>query len=347
MVALAALHGMAVMAVPAAPLIAVGVWWNANTIAHNFVHRPFFRAPSLNLLFSLYQSVLLGFPQTLWRDRHLAHHAGETWTLHWSSQLLVETALVGTFWAILAASNPLFFITAYLPGYTVGLALCMMQGHYEHAGAATSHYGLFYNVLCFNDGYHAEHHADPSVHWTELPRLAAHGAPDSRWPALLRWLDAFDLEALERLVLHVPWMQRFVLDVHRNAFQALLPELQPLRRIAIVGGGLFPRTAIVLRQLVPGAELVVIDANRRNIETARSFVDAGVEFVHARFVPTENLSGGFDLIVIPLSFQGDRQAIYRRPPARAVVVHDWLWRRRGRGRIVSTALLKRLNVVRQ
>jgi hypothetical protein len=72
-----------------------------------------------------------------------------------------------------------------------------------------------------------------------------------------------------------------------------------------------------------------------------------VEFVLARFVPTENLSGGFDLIVIPLSFQGDRQAIYRRPPARAVVVHDWLWRRRGRGRIVSTALLKRLNVVRQ
>jgi hypothetical protein len=103
----------------------------------------------------------------------------------------------------------------------------------------------------------------------------------------------------------------------------------------------------VLRQLVPAAELVVIDANRRNIETARRFVDADVAFVHACFSPTENLAGAFDLVVIPLSFQGDRQAIYCRPPAGAVAVHDWLWRRRGHGRIVSMALLKRLNLVRQ
>src|SRR5437764_1754958 len=41
LVALAALHGVAVVAVPAAPVIAVGIWWNANTIAHNFIHRPF------------------------------------------------------------------------------------------------------------------------------------------------------------------------------------------------------------------------------------------------------------------------------------------------------------------
>jgi hypothetical protein len=49
--------------------------------------------------------------------------------------------------------------------------------------------------------------------------------------------------------------------------------------------------------------------------------------------------------VIPLAFDGDRDAIYRHRPAAAVVVHDWIWRRRGTSRVVSVALLKRLNLV--
>ena len=56
-------------------MIAIGVWWNSNTIAHNFIHRPFFRSRRFNALFSAYLSVLLGIPQVLWRDRHLAHFA--------------------------------------------------------------------------------------------------------------------------------------------------------------------------------------------------------------------------------------------------------------------------------
>ena len=51
--------------------------WNANTIAHNFIHRPFFRARALNTAFSCYLSLLLGFPQSLWRARHLAHHGAQ------------------------------------------------------------------------------------------------------------------------------------------------------------------------------------------------------------------------------------------------------------------------------
>ena len=38
-------------------------------------------------------------------------------------------------------------------------------------------------------------------------------------------------------------------------------------------------------------------------------------------------------------------SIYARPPAKAVFVHDWIWRRRGTSRVVSVALLKRLNLV--
>ena len=92
LVAFAALHGAMLAMWPLAPVIALGVWWNANTIAHNFIHRPFFRSAGINRLFSAALSVLLGIPQTLWRDRHLAHHAGVEWRLRVSPRLGVETA---------------------------------------------------------------------------------------------------------------------------------------------------------------------------------------------------------------------------------------------------------------
>ena len=47
-----------------------------------------------------------------------------------------------------------------------------------------------------------------------------------------------------------------------------------------------------------------------------------------------------------LNARGNRNAIYTQPPAPAVIVHDWIWRRRGTSRIVSLALLKRINLVR-
>ena len=102
LVFLAGLHGLALAVWPTAPLIAVGVWWNANTIAHNFIHRPFFRSIGLNRMFSGALSILLGIPQTLWRDRHLAHHAGAEWRLRVSRQLSVEAALVVCLWTVLA-----------------------------------------------------------------------------------------------------------------------------------------------------------------------------------------------------------------------------------------------------
>jgi len=52
-------------------------------------------------------------------------------------------------------------------------------------------------------------------------------------------------------------------------------------------------------------------------------------------------------VVIPLAFDGSRSAIYRQPPAPAVLVHDWFWRPRGTSVIISHSLLKRLNLVTQ
>jgi fatty acid desaturase len=75
LVLLSLIHGAALVVAPSVPLIAVGLWWNANTISHNFVHLPFFRSSSSNRIYAIYLTVVLGFPQSLWRDRHLAHHA--------------------------------------------------------------------------------------------------------------------------------------------------------------------------------------------------------------------------------------------------------------------------------
>ncbi len=493
LVALTVAHGVTLALWPAAPVIAVGVWWNANTIAHNFIHRPFFRSAAMNRLFSAALSVLLGIPQALWRDRHLAHHAGVPWRLRVSRQLAAETSLVAMLWAVLAWSHPHFFLLAYVPGYLIGLGLCAAQGYWEHAaGEATSHYGFLYNLLCFNDGFHVEHHADPAAHWTVLPGRISAGGQSSRWPALLRWLEVPPLEALERLVLRSPTLQQFVLRCHRRALRSLLEHAPPVRHAVIVGGGLYPRTALILRELLPSARLTIIDCNRRNLETARGLIEGDigggvigdVEFRHQSFTvtragsslppnplprspkreydrgsvthsvaddssslppnplprspkreynrgsvthsvagdgsssppnplpgspmreydrgsdrvadgsssrpnplpgspmreydhgsvtravagssrPPNPLPGSpireydrcsvthsdaddgddFDLTVIPLCLEGDRAAIYLHPPSSIVLVHDWIWRPRGKGAVVSVLLLKRINLV--
>jgi hypothetical protein len=341
---LAAVHGIVLAAWPSLPVVALGVWWNSNTISHNFIHRPFFDRPWQNRIFSAYLSALLGIPQALWRERHLAHHSGARWRLRISPQILMETALVASVWIVLAVSAPRFFFAVYVPGYAIGMALCALQGHYEHATGVVSHYGALYNFLCFNDGYHVEHHRYPGVPWRDLPSRRCASARTSRWPAPLRWLDVFNLEALERIVLRSPRLQRFVLAKHRRAVSALLSEIPSPSRVTVVGGGLYPRSALLLRSLFPSSRISVLDENRVNIDIARRYLPHDIEFTLRHFDSSEHAD--CDLVVIPICFNGNREQVYRNPPARAVLVHDWIWRRRGTGRIVSVFLLKRVNLVR-
>jgi hypothetical protein len=336
-------HGAVLMLIPVIPVIALGVWWNSNTISHNFIHKPFFRSRSLNLLFSVYLSVLLSIPQAIWRDRHVAHHAGVTWTLRITGQITVQVMLILGLHGLLLALCPTFWLMTYMPGYLLGLGLCYVHGYYEHAQGTTSHYGKLYNLLCFNDGYHNEHHADPGVHWTRLPDRVEPGAHVNRWSPLLRWLDALTLESMERWVLHSKCLRTFVLKRHEKAFHALLPHLPTVYRVGIVGGGLFPRTALILQRLMPEAQLVIIDAKRQNLQTVKAFVGAEVQLIHDWYDPERH--HGFDLVVIPLAFIGDRAAMYRCAAAPALLVHDWLWCKRGLSAVVSVLLLKRLNFV--
>ena len=264
-------------------------------------------------------------------------------------QAIVEMVLISALWSVLVWNAPSFFVTTYLPGLGLGLCLCQLQGHYEHVRGTVSHYGCLYNLLFFNDGYHVEHHLRPAEHWTQLPKRKQSGARFSRWPAALRWLELLGLDSLEALVLRSRALQAFVLKKHERAFRIILARLPELRTVGIVGGGMFPRTALILKRLAPAAKLTIVEASGENIRRAKKFLNGDVDF-RQQFYDSCDASGlgwELDLLIVPLAFQGDRAAIYRRPPARHVVVHDWLWRRRGLGVVISWMLFKRLNLVQR
>ena len=151
------------------------------------------------------------------------------------------------------------------------------------------------------------------------------------------------LEALERLVLRSGWLQSFMLNTHERALRKLLPNLRAVRSVAVIGGGMYPRTALILRKLMPHARIRILDASIEHLATARTFLNGGVEFEHSLYRGARQDES--DLLIIPLSFNGNRDAIYQDPPAPAVLVHDWIWSRRGNSTIVSVLLLKRLNLI--
>jgi len=350
LVGLSFAYGAALLLAPSIPLVAIGLWWTSNTVAHNFIHTPFFRSARLNTAYSVFLSALTGIPQTLWRRRHLDHHAGRPCRRDRSGLLAMETGVVAGLWVLLALAASDVFFGIYLPGYAAGLGLCFLQGHYEHARGTTSHYGRAYNLCFFNDGYHVEHHSRPGVHWTGLPRLGAANERRSRWPPVLRWLDAFSLEGLERLVLRSSWLQRFVLARHERALRRVLEELPRVAQVTIVGGGLFPRTLLILRQLLPEASLTIVEQRAEHIAAAQAFLtrrseadDGAVRFAERTFDPATEAPA--ELLVIPLAYDGDRRALYLAPPARFTLIHDWIWNRRPAGVRISWLLLKRLNLV--
>lgn len=361
----------------AALFVALAIHWGSNTIAHIHLHSPLFRSSASNRCFSLYLTLLLRIPQTYWRARHLAHHhphppcnAGRErpqrrvrlnlWTA-------VEWALVaGLPFAAWLVAPRLFVVLAV--GQLLGFGLCFLQGHYEHQGipAGVDYYGSLYNRLWFNDGYHTAHHRWPDRHWTLLPSAPAPAGPvqSSAWPPVVRWIDqvtrgvnrvqAAALDFLERAAQRSDTLRRFQIASHRRSFAALLRHNDipaGAVRIGIVGGGLFPRTAMVLRQLRPDARLVLIDVNAAHLAQAAARLGEEAKTVGlllADFPPEGLASSGerFDVVVIPLAYRGDRSQLYRRPPAPVTFIHDWMWRRRGQaGRRISWCLLKRLNLV--
>lgn len=63
-----------------------------------------------------------------------------------------------------------------LPFWYLGQSLSSLNGYYEHLGGnpdlpiawGVSSYSRLYNLIWMNNGYHAEHHYRPKMHWTRV-----------------------------------------------------------------------------------------------------------------------------------------------------------------------------------
>jgi len=69
-----------------------------------------------------------------------------------------------------------YVIFYFVPFWYLGHCFSYLNGYYRHYGAnpdkpiawGVSSYGKIYNWLFFYNGYHAEHHFRPKVHWTKM-----------------------------------------------------------------------------------------------------------------------------------------------------------------------------------
>jgi fatty acid desaturase len=57
-------------------IYSVSISWNINGISHNFIHNSYFRSPLLNRLFSILESITVGFSQIFYECIHMQHHKG-------------------------------------------------------------------------------------------------------------------------------------------------------------------------------------------------------------------------------------------------------------------------------
>src|SRR5207244_5365382 len=57
-------------------IYSVSISWNINGVSHNLIHNPYFRSLLLNRLFSILESITVGFSQIFYECIHMQHHKG-------------------------------------------------------------------------------------------------------------------------------------------------------------------------------------------------------------------------------------------------------------------------------
>jgi Fatty acid desaturase len=182
------------------------------------------RSPRLNRLFSILESITVGFSQVFYECIHMQHHKGNAdrpdehgETIDWISIYKhghdgeAEHPLKYTLFSFfredpktvckeLKRKNPreafwgIFELTSFvatfvilgilnwhhicflLPFWCFGHCPSYLNGYYRHYGGnpdepiawGVSTYGKLYNWTWFYNGYHAEHHFRPKVHWNRM-----------------------------------------------------------------------------------------------------------------------------------------------------------------------------------
>jgi fatty acid desaturase len=95
-------------------------------------------------------------------------------------------------------------VLCLVPFYWLGHSLSAVNGYYEHYRAnpdqpiawGVSSYNRLYNWTWMNNGYHAEHHYRPKLHWTKMAALQREIAEEQRragvrviaWPHVLGFM---------------------------------------------------------------------------------------------------------------------------------------------------------------
>ncbi len=167
---------------------------------------------------SIYRHGKNGEPENVWSYTFLSYfrddpgeilsrmrkrHAGQ------ATQAKVELAYLILFIAVLALHDwrSVLFI---VPFNYLGQSLSSLNGYYEHLGGdpevplawGVSTYERLYNWTWMNNGYHAEHHFRPKMHWTKMPALhrqiqaeqAAAGTRVIRPPHALGFLESLPVD---------------------------------------------------------------------------------------------------------------------------------------------------------
>jgi fatty acid desaturase len=136
---------------------------------------------------SLYRHGKDGKPESVWGytflsvfrdnigDVHKAIAKSSPFDARWA-RFELWTFLALAFAALVYNWKALLFL---VPFYYLGNCLSSLNGYYEHFNGnpdvplawGVSSYNNLYNFLWFGNGYHAEHHYRPRMHWTNMRRF--------------------------------------------------------------------------------------------------------------------------------------------------------------------------------
>ena len=105
---------------------------------------------------------------------------------------------------------------------------------------------------------------------------------------LFKHLCCRSLNILEYVTMNIPIIREWVLASHHSAFDRLLQGLN-FNRILVVGGGIYPRTALVMKTLYPDAQITIQDKSRESLKIAEAYLqktncELNISYLHEEYI---------------------------------------------------------------